>query len=295
MTKAYEFHPYSEIFPMMDDESAEFAALVEDIKEHGLREPIVVYEGRTLDGRNRERACRRLGKKTEMILYEGNDPLGFVLSRNVHRRHLNEGQRAMVAAKLANLELGANQHTEGEGVSIETASRLLNVSRSSVNRALKVLRQGDPALVESVQQGKVSVTAGAALTTKKTVKSKRKTIPVEKRIEALVNYLGRIVEGCERTVDDDDLDELLTAMSGDQKDDAKQRVEMAQTSLNALYGRLGGDTYVAIVDTLLEELESMDQGAREAAAERVKEMLEEMLSSMRDDDSVDDDSLEPMA
>jgi hypothetical protein len=85
--------------------------------------------------------------------------VGFVLSTNLHRRHLNEGQRAMVAAKLTDLEMGANQYSEG--VSIDTASRLLNVSRSSVNRARRVLRDGDPGLVGAVELGEVSVAAAA--------------------------------------------------------------------------------------------------------------------------------------
>ena len=67
----------------------------------------------------------------------------------------------MVAAKLTSLEVGANQHTKGEGVSIDTASKLLNVGRASINRARKVLGAGDAKLVTAVEQGKVSVSAAA--------------------------------------------------------------------------------------------------------------------------------------
>jgi ParB-like chromosome segregation protein Spo0J len=52
-------HPYSEIFPPM--EGVDFDALVEDIKTRGLVQPIVLYEGKILDGRNRARACNKLG------------------------------------------------------------------------------------------------------------------------------------------------------------------------------------------------------------------------------------------
>jgi hypothetical protein len=75
----------------------------------------------------------------------------------------------MVGAKLTDLEKGANQYTEG--VSIETASKLLNVGRASINRARKVLASGDPKLVAAVEQGQVSVSAAAnqagSTTTKK--------------------------------------------------------------------------------------------------------------------------------
>jgi ParB-like chromosome segregation protein Spo0J len=138
-----------------------FKALVEDIKERKQQEPIWLYEDKILDGRNRYRACQQLGIEVDVRTYHKHksDPVSFVLSVNLHRRHLNEGQRAMVAAKLANLDLGANQHSEG--TSTDAASKLLNVSRSSVDRARAVLAKGDPSLVEAVEGGAVSLTEAA--------------------------------------------------------------------------------------------------------------------------------------
>jgi ParB-like nuclease domain len=106
----YEFHPIANIFPLM--EGQEFKALVDDIKANGLREPVVIYEGKVIDGRNRYKACKELNLPTPTTKpYDGGDPLGFVLSANLHRRHLNESQRAVVAAKLVTTKLGDNQHT----------------------------------------------------------------------------------------------------------------------------------------------------------------------------------------
>jgi hypothetical protein len=141
--KTYEFHPLADIFPMLDENSVGFKALVEDIKERGLQDSIWLFEEKILDGRNRYRACQLLGIDVHVRTYHKPkpDPIGFVLSVNLHRRHLNEGQRAMVAAKLASLDLGANQHSEG--TSIDAASKLLNVSRSSVDRARTILAKGD--------------------------------------------------------------------------------------------------------------------------------------------------------
>ena len=91
-------HPLSESLPMMS--AAALYALCDDIAEHGQREPIVLYEGKILDGRNRYAACVKLGIEPRAINYEGDSPLDFVLSQNVTRRHLTESQKAAVAVRV---------------------------------------------------------------------------------------------------------------------------------------------------------------------------------------------------
>jgi DNA-binding CsgD family transcriptional regulator len=114
MTKELHFHPLADIFPLMEGE--EFEALVADIKANGLREQIVLYEGMILDGRNRYRALRALsvspadipghpfgsfcGRDALPARDPGKDPTGFVVSRNVHRRHLTAKQKRDVIVKL---------------------------------------------------------------------------------------------------------------------------------------------------------------------------------------------------
>jgi len=93
-----EFHPLANIFPLLEGE--EFAALVEDIKTHGLREPITVFEGMILDGRNRYRACLEAGIEPTFTPYLGDDPRAYVFSANVHRRHLTSEQKRDIIAKL---------------------------------------------------------------------------------------------------------------------------------------------------------------------------------------------------
>jgi hypothetical protein len=157
---ALEAHPFADAFPLI--EGAEFDELVADIRQYGLREEIVRYQGKILDGRNRYRACLAAEVEPRFKEFTGNDSdaLAFVISANLKRRHLSESQRAMAAAKLATLRDGQRADLV-EGTSIEGASKLLNVGHASVERARKVLDHGTAELQREVQAGHVSVSAAA--------------------------------------------------------------------------------------------------------------------------------------
>src|SRR6266849_4609163 len=94
------FHPYAELFPRMTN--PEFEGLSGDIARKGLLEDIIVYEGKILEGRERYVACERKQVPPRFREYAGEcgSALEYVVSRNLHRRHLTEGQRALVAARL---------------------------------------------------------------------------------------------------------------------------------------------------------------------------------------------------
>jgi ParB-like chromosome segregation protein Spo0J len=95
--KTYEMHRLADIVPPMTTE--EFAELKADIKAHGLREPVTLLDGKILDGKHRYRACRELGVSVTTREFPRNDgqPVDFVISENVKRRHLTTGQKAAVA------------------------------------------------------------------------------------------------------------------------------------------------------------------------------------------------------
>ena len=148
----FRFHPLANIFPLMGGD--EFAALQQDVAEHGVREPIVLHDGLILDGRNRYRASRAAGVDCPSTVYDGADPVAYVVSLNLRRRHLDELQRAMVAAKLANLEHGGVRGKSPIGdllepfpapaVSQSDAASMLNVGKRSVERAREVIDEGAP-------------------------------------------------------------------------------------------------------------------------------------------------------
>jgi hypothetical protein len=94
-----KFHPVANIFPMISP-SSEFKELKEDITKNGLLEPIYTYKNQIIDGRNRYLACKEVGIDPVFIKWSkvnGTSLIGFVLSLNLKRRHLNQSQKAMVA------------------------------------------------------------------------------------------------------------------------------------------------------------------------------------------------------
>src|ERR1700733_7499292 len=155
------FHPIANLFPLMEGE--QFDALVNDIRSNGLRQPIFEFEGTILDGRNRFNACLQAEVTPHFVTYDGMDPISFVLSANLHRRHLGESQRAMVAVRLATMRQGRPGNASSEAITQPVAAKLLNVSRSTVQRAAIVRDNAAPALVARVERGEMPVSLAAKL------------------------------------------------------------------------------------------------------------------------------------
>jgi hypothetical protein len=166
-------HPFAEIFPPMNEE--EIGGFIEDIKANGLREPLILFEGQVLDGRNRYRACVELGIEPMTRAWDGKgDPFDYVISKNLHRRHLTTSQRSMVTKSIAKIRHGGHRHGEErkvqiytladkarEDVAIKEAAKLMNVSVRSVKHARVVSEKGIPELEAMVMAGKVSVSAAS--------------------------------------------------------------------------------------------------------------------------------------
>jgi len=159
-----EFHEVANIFPLMDGEP--FKELCSDIAKHGLIEPIWTWLGKIIDGRNRYRACEEVGIVPAYREWEGEEKglLSFVISLNLKRRHLNESQRAMIAARMANIRLGDNQYKNNGSANVQTlqisqekAAELFNVSPRLVASAKKVIEESKPETIAKIEGGKTTV------------------------------------------------------------------------------------------------------------------------------------------
>jgi hypothetical protein len=97
----YDFHPLAELFPLI--EGQEFEALVADVRTNGIIVPIILHQGKILDGRNRYRAAKAGGHaftaKDFRDLAPGLDPKAFVISANIARRQLTSKQKRDFIAK----------------------------------------------------------------------------------------------------------------------------------------------------------------------------------------------------
>jgi hypothetical protein len=91
-------HPVSRLFPDMDID--EYAILKLDIRDNGLKVPILLWQGQLIDGRHRLKACQELGiePRFETVDCPEEELSGLVWSLNRVRRQLSHSQRAMIAA-----------------------------------------------------------------------------------------------------------------------------------------------------------------------------------------------------
>lgn len=157
-----------QLLPALTDE--EYEALKADIALRGVMVPVEYDEaGAILDGHHRVRACEELGVKDwPRIVREGmseEEKQRHVIALNVARRHLNESQRAMVAARLATMPKGRPSAGNGsiDPFSQPNAADVLNVSVPSVRRARVVMEDGTPDLVRAVDQGQIAVSQAAQI------------------------------------------------------------------------------------------------------------------------------------
>jgi len=170
-----QWHPAASIFPMLPDDK--LLELAEDIEKNGQHEPVLLLDGKVLDGRNRMCACKLKGIAPVTKVVTGiDDPVAYVLSLNLHRRHLTPSQASMCAARARELyeqqakermTSGVNQHSpvenlpQGTSSARDAAGKAFGVSGKSVDYAKRVIDKGIPELAKAVDEGRMAVSTAA--------------------------------------------------------------------------------------------------------------------------------------
>lgn len=177
---AYDLHPLCTLFPRLSGN--EYQTLVVDIRENGLREPITLHDGMILDGGNRYRACIDAGVTPSFRAFDGANIVTFVLSANLHRRHLSPGQQAAIVASAQDW---AKAQTVGKPKSgnlagldrVQDRAAQSGASDRTQRMADKVVRE-NPELAAKVGRGEVSLPeAVERVTGKKPGKKPSKILP----------------------------------------------------------------------------------------------------------------------
>lgn len=149
ITQELEFHPIADGYPLASP--TEYDALQENIRQYGLISPIILYNGKILDGRNRYIACRESDVEPRYETFTGTYEEAFRYSNslNATRRHLNKGQKAMVAAKAV---LDTRNNDNVKNLSLKLASEIYGVSDKYIQRAMDILEK-NPNGAEAVFSG----------------------------------------------------------------------------------------------------------------------------------------------
>ena len=158
-------HPIADLFPLLaGDDREEFR---KSVNARGVLVPIAVNpQGILLEGRNRLIIADELGVKCPKVVVDAprDDEAGWIIAMNLKRRHLDTGQRANIAAKLATMPYGTNQYSGGANLplhqtSVEQAAKQMQVSPRSVKMARKVRKEAAPEVVEKVERGEMTLNA----------------------------------------------------------------------------------------------------------------------------------------
>lgn len=178
---ALEYHPLANLFPLI--EGKDFEEFCAGIRADGiLHDKIVLLDGKILDGRNRYRACQATGVTPHFETFNATihgDPLTFVVSKNLHRRHLDKSQRAQIAAESETLRHGGDRKSDQDAnLHLDRAERAekFGVSERSIATAAEVRDHGAPELVELVKAGEVAVSAAVEIVRALPVEDQKKLL-----------------------------------------------------------------------------------------------------------------------
>ena len=269
MKTVYEFHDLCLIFPQADERT--LSDMAKDIAINGLNDPIVLYEGKILDGRNRYLACQRANVEPTYMAYHGEDPLNFVVLKNLHRRHLTDQQRAFVANEI--YQRSKKAFVDGKDnappKTVNEVAEAMQVPTSMVRDAIKLDTALSPSTVVDVANGVIPM---------KTAKA------IVRRTEAALNIDSHTATPEQKEVLQKEVDKILQSGKPSKapplplpSQDPKANAEEFNDAV--LSGVYSSKQFTKTIDTLQKVLQSLisfpglANDAYEAASTLVQETL----------------------
>src|SRR5215831_4212019 len=214
---------------MLSDD--ELRDLADDIEANGLLHPIVLDDqGRIVDGRNRDAACRLKRIEPDYVTLNGHDPVAFILSQNIARRHLSKGQQALIVvrARIYESYMGQDEVAGAVGLPqslISQAGLILRWAPDIGEEVLGGTRPFDAALKEARDRKAAASSAEAQL----------------KRLQAAAPDLAT------RVVDEHmDLAEAIGALKVRQQQEAERRRATSQLADTMLVFLDPGDALTSV-------------------------------------------------
>lgn len=213
----YPVHSAATLFPMMGAEPLQ--ALADDIREHGQREPVILYHGAVLDGRNRLRACELAGVEPRFVTRtdaEVGDPVKFVLSLNEKRRHMSPAQLMVLAVDVnaVNAALAAERARIGNAKGGSASPKSSN--GPSLDLPAPTQDNGARSLVQSAKQ------VGAGINGTAVMAAVQRVAP---------EVFAAVKSGAVKTATDA---KTVAALPEEQRTEVLQRVEAGETVKAAL-------------------------------------------------------------
>lgn len=196
-----EIHPAAHLLPMQTKE--DYERMREDIRHIGQTDPVELLNGKILDGRNRSKACQELGIPVKVVDVEIPEEKinAYIYSRNLHRRHLNKGQIAVMALEflpelkreargrqIKNLRaaiVGLKSSPTGDGRVAEILGRKVGVGKEYIKYAIFIQKK-KPELLEKVLSGEMEISKAYS-------EARIPAVPVEKNVYLSIEQAFKIV------------------------------------------------------------------------------------------------------
>lgn len=220
----YELHPLCTLFPRITGK--EFEALVADIKANGLREPIIIHDGMILDGGNRYRACIEAGVEPAVMKFGGGNLVTYVLSANLHRRHLSPGQQAAIVSSAQDWGRAQGDGKPGNIARLDTRADRAAMSGASdgTQKMADKVAKSSPELAKQVGRGEISLPKAVEQITGKRQGAKPETEVKSDETQELRAHIEELTATAKELLEENasmgavmDADDKLAALTAENK------------------------------------------------------------------------------